>query len=74
MKSVHPVENKWALDTLSRLNRLGITKRQLAQKLNANYTQVSSVTRGMLKSPALQARIDTLLDELEAKGGVTRVQ
>jgi len=65
MKTVHPVESVWALDTLSRLNKLGITKRQLAQKLKANYTQVSSVTRGTVKNPTMQGRIDALLGELE---------
>ena len=59
---------EWVIEIETRLRRLGVTKRQLAQKLNMNYTIVCNASTWYIDRPDVVEKIFAKIEELESRG------
>ena len=58
-------QSDWGVEMNMKLFKLGMTKRQLAQGMNANYSQVCNVISGTVYNANLRQRITDAATELE---------
>jgi len=56
---------EWGLDAETRLKRLGLTKRELAEMLGVNYQHMNGCITGNRTSPAMEAKVLNKIKELE---------